>query len=183
MAKRHFLAGKRQACASVHHSLDYIHIYKRAHNTLTFPAIRIGSFGCCSKVRRLQPSSSILFEWAHMPASASQDDRCMSAAECSQHAASLATLSSNSAALISAADRPCGWAAARQYPCLSPVVYTWVSVTGSAALVAGTALYTRCFQSSSYRAILAGSQLLLVVLSLGELLWVLRINLMLGVPE
>lgn len=114
----------------------------------------------------LQPSSSVLFEWAHAPAHGSSDQRCFSTAQCdvlvaagnataSAHDNTTALTASNSSV---AELLPCGWAAAQGLPCISPIIYTWVSVVGSAALVGGTTLYTTWFQSWPYRKIIACSQ-------------------------
>ena len=56
-------------------------------------------------------------------------------------------------------------------------------MTGSAALTLGTILYTRCFQTWTYRRMIATSQAFLVLLQLGDLLWVRRLNLVLDVPD
>ena len=78
---------------------------------------------------------------------------------------------------------PCGWALARDYPCLSPILYSWVSVASSASLVAGTVLYTSKFQSWSFRKIIFSTQLLLVLANLLDALWVSRLSRNLGVTD
>ena len=103
----------------------------------------------------LQPYSSVLFEWAHAPAADSADLRCRSAAAC---AALDAAVANGTAPPPPDGSLPCGWAAAQQLPCLSPIVYTWVGVVSSATLAGGTALYATYFQTWSYRSILATSQ-------------------------
>ncbi len=130
----------------------------------------------------LQPSSSILFEWAHAPASGSSDTRCLSAAACAARLAHAAPNGTANASLAAEA-LPCGWAAAQGLPCISPVVYTWVGVVGSAALVGGTTLYTTCFQSWPYRRMIASSQLLLALVNLLDNVWIARLNVAIGLPD
>jgi len=128
----------------------------------------------------LQPYSSVLFEWAHAPAADSADLRCRSAAAC---AALDAAVANGTAPPPPDGSLPCGWAAAQQLPCLSPIVYTWVGVVSSATLAGGTALYATYFQTWSYRSILATSQAALFLLNLLDNVFVARLNLRFGVSD
>jgi hypothetical protein len=78
---------------------------------------------------------------------------------------------------------PCGWARARNAPCISPEFYSWASVAGSLALAGGTALYSAYFQGWSFRRMIFTSQALLVLVNLLDLVWVSRTNVRLGVPD
>ena len=78
---------------------------------------------------------------------------------------------------------PCGWARARGHPCLSPVLLSYVSLAGSAALVGGTVAYTTLFQTWRYRSIIAVAQLLLLFANLTDWVWTERWNLAVGLPD
>tara|TARA_B100000513_G_scaffold186693_1_gene108595 strand:- start:51 stop:1694 length:1644 start_codon:yes stop_codon:yes gene_type:complete len=78
---------------------------------------------------------------------------------------------------------PCGWARERNYPCLSPIIFSWADVAGAAAMVLGTTLYTTVFQKWSYRRVLMLTEGLLALISLMDLVWVLRLNLRIGIPD
>ena len=123
----------------------------------------------------LCPSSSILFEWSHDVAGGG-DTRCYTSAQCVNASLDVSTI-------YGTGKLPCGWALARGYPCISPMVFSWVSVAGSMALVAGTTLYNTHFQSWSYRRIIATTGVALGLVNLLDLLWVSRLNLRLGVPD
>jgi len=154
-------------------------------------ALCLGLFGMLTHVDRclaraivyvflqgaLVPTSQILFEWSHDPArsgvGAKQDNRCYTVEQC----ASLAVGDASTLEL------PCGWARARGAPCISPMVFSWAGVVGSLALLGGTALYTSCFQGWTFRRIIALSQVLLIFVNLLDLVWVLRLNIALGIPD
>ena len=77
----------------------------------------------------------------------------------------------------------CGWAAAQTFPCLSPVLLSWVKVTGYAAGLAGTILYTTHLQGWPFRMIIGMAQAALIVANLVDLMWVMRVNLLVGIPD
>jgi hypothetical protein len=78
---------------------------------------------------------------------------------------------------------PCGWARARQLPCLSPVLRSWVAVVAQASGLAGTLLYATWFQTWRFRSIIALCQGLLILANLMDLVWVSRLNVALGLPD
>jgi hypothetical protein len=115
----------------------------------------------------LVPSTEIIFEWAHDPVG--NDLRCLSGAEC----AALA-LGGNSS--LTHAGLPCGWAAARRYPCLPPNVFSWAYVAGMVTIVLGTVLYSSVFVSWRFRTMLAAAHGVLAAAGLIDLMLVYRAN-------
>ena len=63
------------------------------------------------------------------------------------------------------------------------MAYSAVDVVGSLSMVLGTVVYTSVFKHWPYRRIIATTQAALVAVSFLDLLWVLRLNSALGVPE
>jgi len=123
----------------------------------------------------LVPRSSIIFEWSHAPAlgNAVQDDRCFSPMEC----AALHPATAGADGL------ECGWARARDWPCITPAWRSVAHVAGSLALVGGTVLYSTHFQHWSFRRITSAAILLHVAVNLLDLVWVMRLNVSIGLPD
>ena len=63
------------------------------------------------------------------------------------------------------------------------MIRSWVAVVGYAAGLAGTVLYTTCFQSWPFRRIIALCQVLLCLASSIDVVWVYRLNTYLGLPD
>ena len=63
------------------------------------------------------------------------------------------------------------------------MAYSAVDVVGSLSMVLGTVVYTSVFKHWPYRRIIATTQAALVAVSFLDLLWVLRLNSALGVPD
>lgn len=93
--------------------------------------------------RAVCPTSSIVFEWLHDPGSAS-DHRCASAGACAALNATPATANASSAL-------ECGWARARDYPCIDVLTISWIGVAGRVALVLGVWCYVSCMQHWPFR--------------------------------
>ena len=138
-------------------------------------------------------SRSLLFDWQHAPSAGSSDWRCYDAQACANvfDAAAAESLpvpvatftNATAAAAAHSGALECGWARGRELPCLSPVLRSWVAIMGAVAGLAGTALYTTYFQRWTFRRIIGLCQLLLVLANALDLIWVLRINVALGIPD
>lgn len=145
----------------------------------------------------LVPTSSIMFEWSHAPTASKHDSRCFDAAACAALAlgyeantsladgldTSPSQPSKDLDALLGSAMLPCGWARARHAPCISPFVLTSVNIIALAGAAFASYLYSRSLQGCSYKSILMGTQLILAAVSLVDLIWVQRLNKLVGISD
>jgi MFS family permease len=120
--------------------------------------------------RAVCPKSSVVFEWLHDPGPPSQ--RCWTEAAC-------AALNATPAASALS----CGWAKARDYPCIDPVTVSWVYVAGNFALLLGVWFYVSLMQHWSFRRTFVVTQTLICAFSFFDLLWIRRVNRALGVSD
>ena len=68
-------------------------------------------------------------------------------------------------------------------PCFEPDFIAKLSIVGYCFFVLGTFVYNRYLTRWSYRAIYASTQLAMALFNLLDLVWVLRLNLRVGIPD
>jgi hypothetical protein len=80
-------------------------------------------------------------------------------------------------------DMPCGWARSAGNPCISTIFYSWVLVAGRVALALGVWAYVNVLQGWSYRRVFTLTQALMAAAALLDYVWVLRLNLEVGISD
>ena len=120
--------------------------------------------------RAVCPTSSVVFEWLHDPGPPSH--RCWTVEAC-------AALNATPAASA----LTCGWAKARDYPCIDPITVSWIGVAGRVALVLGVWFYVSLMQHWPFRRTFVVTQTLICAFSFFDLLWIRRVNRALGLSD
>ena len=143
-------------------------------------------------------SGNVIFDWYHDPSGS--DTRCLCPRACAALLNGTAAPSSppslppppflppGAAAPPSqptsvSTGLPCGWAYDRNYPCIDPLFYSWVTVAEKFVLTLGVWFYVSFMQHWTFRKVFTTTQLFMCVASFADFMWVTRANLSIGISD